>query len=356
MTTPWTPPTPGVLPQQPQIPATTAEADTESNEVPEPKVNPFKCEACYEQTMHRELKDFENERHRIPPIKFLRTSRLSPTSYLLQTLYLQGAERSNDGREFSLGWLKRLPNGELRVSASTNYVTTARLQHGITDNLSVLLNLDAQSLDVFGKGYCQWKSDRFCTRVGAGIHGLRPSMYSMSHLHGLTDRLAVGAKVSALHGALNKPVAAASVRFDTGRGVVTATATTKKKIIATCTRQIAHQSTPNDYNATLSANLTVPLEDTSKTYAALGYKLKFPNSGEEVSGSISSGFTLRSSVSSNMDMSGVRCTFSTLLDFRQHNYKFGIGFVLGETIEEPRSDFNPMSGDLIRFTDPVNEE
>lgn len=314
-------------------------------------MKPFKCEYCYEKTIGWDANDLIHPRG--DPATAVRLSQrvqVSKTFSFLHTLFLRRElytpRGPADGRAYELATLYERPNTRVWCHLDTKANVFTQFEHDLNKNISAFLGLDVylKHSATGGKAYLQFKTDRFCTRVGAAMQDFKPSMYTVSHLQGITSRLALGGKVSMLHSDERPIAAAGSVQFDTGAGVLALTATTNDKLIASCTRRIAHPSTPGDENVVVAAELCVNRANPTLSTAALGYSLRFPQSNSVVKGSVDSMYRLRCTVENDLELLAVRSFFSSRLDFRTHTYKFGLGFTMGGDLKKPRRDNNPILG------------
>jgi hypothetical protein len=332
-----------------------------SSRVPPPRVLPFKCDHCYEKTIGWDADDLINPRK--DPATAVRLSHrveMSNTFSFLHTLFLKqeitGAAGAMDNRVYELATLYESPD---RFNKLWCHFDTAAniflLYEGIVGrypNFSAFLAVDLFLKQRQGgtRAYLQYKTPRFCTRVGVAVDGLKPSMYTVSHLQGINRRLAIGGKVNMLHGSDRRMAAALSAQFDTGAGVLSLTGTTARKVTASCTRHIAHPSTPAHTNVTVAAELKLDTKRPAASTAALGYSLRFPMSNSVIKGSIDSFYRLRCTVESDLELLAVRTFFSSRLDFLSHTYKFGLGISMGGEFPKPRLDNNPLLGALPKVS------
>jgi len=368
MSTPWqapsaapaapqtqTPPANAPAPQKPSQDAAAAAAPKTSSKAPPKRVKPFKCEQCYEKTVGWEADDLI--RPRTDPATALRLSQLVQLSgafSFMHTLFLRrermGPRGPMDTRAYEVATLYKTPRSKLWCHFDTAANIFTQYERDLPFNLKTFLSFDMylKHSAVGGKAYLQYKTDKFCTRTGLAMQDFKPSMYTLSHLQGITKSLAVGGKVSVKHTEGFPVAAAGSVQYDTGAGVLSVTATSTKKVIASCTRAIAHPNTPNDENVTVAAQLQLDTTNPEASRAALGYRLRFPESNSVVKGTVDSLYRLSCTVENDLELLAVRSFFSSRLDFRTHTYKFGLGFTMGGELPKPRRDNNPLLGAFNR--------
>ena len=380
MATPWQPPPageakppsaassnkPAQAPTPAQGPETKAEKPNSKPTLgkPPPRVKPFKCEHCYEKTIGWDADHLIHPR--MDEATILRLSQkvqVSQTFSFLHTLFLKrvqyGFQGPIDGRAYQVATLYHTPNWTLRSQLDTKLNGWGIAERALTKNITAFLHLDfyvPRNL-CFNKAYIQFKGDRFCTRAGLSASIERnpetrfltwkPTMYTMSHVQGLTNRIKVGGKLSVLHE--SRDIAyAGSVEYDTGAGVVGVTATSAKTLIATCTRHIAHPNTPNDDNVTVAAKLKLDVANPQASNASLGYRFRFPFSNSVVSGAVNSLYQIRCTLENDLDFLAVRSFFHSRLNFQSNTYKFGLGFTMGGDFEDVRHDVNPIIGAFRR--------
>ena len=333
----------------------------QASRVPPPRVLPFKCDHCYEKTIGWDADELINPR--TDPATAVRLSQrvqVSNTFSFLHTLFLKqdimSARGPMDNRMYELATLYESPNRFNKLWCNFDTAANVFLLYegllGRHPNFSTFLAVDLFLKQRQGgtRAYVQYKTDRFCTRGGVALDGLKPSMYTVSHLQGINRRLAIGGKVNMLHGHDRRMAAALSAQFDTGAGVLSVTGTTAKKVTASCTRRIAHPSTPDQTNVTVAAELKLDTQKPAASTAALGYSLRFPMSNSLIKGSIDSLYKLRCTVESDLEFLAVRTFFSSRMDFLSHSYKFGLGISMGGEYPKPRLDNNPLLGALPKVS------